>query len=372
MTAAAAVVGVLAALLLVGFLATKDWGKEDGSASFTFPEGVTTSNDAMRPLSKSFSRIATSVSQPSDNPSGPKSAIPPLDNTSEITPALVIPQKPPPAIPIEVPPPTLAARSGPATPRSAPPGGALGRQWKNSLGMRFVPVPIRYGPTDGRAVLFSIWDTRVQDYLAFAQATARKIEKPPFEQESTHPAVMVSWDDAKAFCLWLTQRDQSEGKIGVSLYYRMPTDHEWSCAVHFGDKEDSSLPPAAIAGKVEGFPWGSQWPPPEGAGNYLGEGESTRDSPQGAGLRRYRDGYKNTSPVGSFTANEYGLYDMGGNVWQWCEDWYDVEHAFRVLRGASWLNQDQIFLRASARELGRTTTRNSSTGFRVVLVSRDQ
>ena len=64
----------------------------------------------------------------------------------------------------------------------------------------------------------------------------------------------------------------------------------------------------------------------------------------------YNDGFVNTSPVGSFAANRFGLYDMGGNVWQWCEDWFDKDQKDRVLRGASWGNSTAHFLLSSYRD----------------------
>ena len=70
--------------------------------------------------------------------------------------------------------------------------------------MRFVPVPITGGPTDGKKVLFSIWETRVKDYRVFAEETNRYWPKPhfdhnDFEQVDDHPTVNVNWEDAVAF-----------------------------------------------------------------------------------------------------------------------------------------------------------------------------
>jgi Sulfatase-modifying factor enzyme 1 len=101
--------------------------------------------------------------------------------------------------------------------------------FENTLGMRFLSVP-------GTQVLFSIWDTRVQDYQVFARATSTDWPSPEFQQGPTHPAINVSWLDAKRFCEWLTGKERAEGKIRPDQEYRLPTDVEWS-GRGFGGRE---------------------------------------------------------------------------------------------------------------------------------------
>lgn len=220
------------------------------------------------------------------------------------------------------------------------------KPFENSLGMKFVPVP-------GTQVLFSIWDTRVQDYQAFANATQRDWPKPTFEQGPTHPAVNVSWEDATAFCEWLTGLERKDGMIGANQAYRLPTDLEWSAAV--GLEKESGETPEARDGKVKGvYPWGTKWPPPKGSGNY------------DPSLKV--DDYEYTSPVGSFEPNRVGLYDMGGNVWQWCEDWRNGEKKSRVMRGASRSGVIPDYLLSSCRSFDAPEFRGGYGGFRCVLV----
>jgi hypothetical protein len=221
----------------------------------------------------------------------------------------------------------------------------------NTLGMKFVSVPILGGPTGGQRVLFSVWDTRVQDYGAYAgakkvnDAWRRQVKDGvPSGSELNHPVAGVNWEDAQEFCQWLTEKEIAEGKLPKGMQYRLPTDEEWSWAV--------GLPPELGATPAEkdkknsvDFPWGKDYPPRGEVGNYADEAfhakfpfneDATDDWNKNQWIEGYTDGYATTSPVGSFPANAYGLYDMGGNVQQWCEDWFDASHKERVLRGASW------------------------------------
>jgi len=239
---------------------------------------------------------------------------------------------------------------------------------ENSLGMRFVPVPIIGGPSEGKTIRFSVWETRVKDYAAFVKDENRKWPKPDFAQTDDHPAVNVSWEDATAFCEWLTKEERRKQKIGPNDVYRMPTDHEWSCAIGIGKEEDASTAPAAKSMKITAYPWGPGFPPPKGAGNYNGE-ETRKDPISGqVPVPGYDDGFARTAPVGRFAANAFGLHDLGGNVWEWSQDWFDPgNRAERVLRGSSWYYSSPMYLRASNRGRGVPTIHRDTYGFRVVL-----
>lgn len=228
--------------------------------------------------------------------------------------------------------------------------------WVNTLGMPFVPIP-RF---DTR---FCIWPVRVQDYEAYCVAAGAKFPEIPFPQDGDHPIVGVSWNDAIEFCVWLTGKERSVGKIDEQVVYRLPTDLEWSAAV--GLPHEPEATPAERHLKARGYPWGLRWPPPIDSGNY----EPAREDQ--AGFRRIshdaRGFYNNsdtgervcafltdihqkwqsdwprgvddflyTSPVGSFTANSLGICDLGGNVWEWCMDSLSTIESLKVLRGASY------------------------------------
>ncbi|MCB1210201.1 MAG: SUMF1/EgtB/PvdO family nonheme iron enzyme [Verrucomicrobiales bacterium] len=212
----------------------------------------------------------------------------------------------------------------------------------NSLGMKFVPVP-------GTKILMCTTETTVAQY----QAAGMGYEPPKFSQGSDHPAVNVSWDDAKAWCAWLSKK---EGRK-----YRLPTDAEWSAAV----------------GR-SAYPWGNQWPPPSNCGNYAGQemrGCTAAEREilfEGFGIiGSFSDRHKFTGPVGSYPANGLGLYDLGGNVWEWCEDWhpkYRGEH--HVLRGGSWSYDNRKDLASSSQHFYPPGILGGY-GFRCVVERRD-
>ena len=232
-----------------------------------------------------------------------------------------------------------------------------GQPWVNSLGVKFVPAG-----TEG--VLFSVWDARVKDYALFVQETGQEWPKSPFSKTENDPVVMVSWDDAKAFCDWLTKKEQAEGKLAASQSYRLPTDAEWSKAVGLNESSEGTPNAKANDSKSQGiYPWGTQWPPPGGAGNYFGEENGSKGVILG-----YRDGYIDTSPVGSFAPNHYGLYDMSGNVGQWCEDYKDsADTGRRVIRGCSCGTSSPYALRSANRNFELPGWRDPHGGFRVVV-----
>jgi formylglycine-generating enzyme required for sulfatase activity len=182
---------------------------------------------------------------------------------------------------------------------------------------------------------------------------------PGFEQTDDHPVVCVSWNDAKAFCQWLSEKENKT--------YRLPTEGEWEYSCRAGTKT--------------AFAHGDD---PEGlaaVGNGADATARAKFPGWSIGINA-KDGHVFTAPVGQFKANAFGLHDMHGNVWEWCEDWYEPNGypkepqtdptgpktgKAKVQRGGGW-SSDAKRLRSAAR-VGRDPTgyRGCYLGFRVVL-----
>jgi formylglycine-generating enzyme required for sulfatase activity len=261
---------------------------------------------------------------------------------------------------------------------AAPP--KLDQPWENTLGMKFAPVP-------GTSTLFSIWETRVQDFDAFVQATKHDATKevfsdqgdgwkrlgdswksPAFAQTPKHPVTGVSYEDAQAFCVWLTKKERAEGRLAANQVYRLPTDEEWSVAVGLS-RESGGTPKERNTRNLEVFPWGLDFPPPKGSTNIADETARRGRHSDYTIITGYEDGFEDTAPVGSFTPNKLGLYDLSGNVWEWCEDFFDGKAGSRVMRGGAYSRLGAHHLESPYRLEVPPSRRRTDFGFRCVIAA---
>jgi formylglycine-generating enzyme required for sulfatase activity len=147
--------------------------------------------------------------------------------------------------------------------------------------------------------------------------------------------------------------------ISPTTKYRLPTDRDWSRLAGLPDEQGQS-PAARDSKDQKHYPWGEIWPPPADAGNFGNPSDS----------KQAKRRFPQTSPVGSYTPNSYGLYDMGGNLWQWCSDPYGGSGTFSswgVLRGGSWATYGVRLLLSSYRDVVSPQDRDVTYGFRCVL-----
>ena len=190
----------------------------------------------------------------------------------------------------------------------------------------------------------------------FVQNVKYTWRNPGFQQSDSHPVVNVSWNDAVAFCRWLSRVEGQE--------YRLPTEAEWEYCCRAGSLSEFSFGDVAdqlvLHGNVADATLKAKFP-----------GEMAVST---------SDGSLFTSRVGSYRENAFGLYDMHGNVAEWCADWYGkyelgtvvdpkgpVTGWLRVSRGGSWFNS-AWGCRSALRNGNRPDYRDFILGFRVALV----
>ena len=185
-----------------------------------------------------------------------------------------------------------------------------------------------------------------------------------FTGDPNRPVEQVSWNDAVAYCAALTVRERNAGRLPAGYVYRLPTEAEWEFACRAGTTAAFHYGEALSSGRAN-FDGHYEYPPCEGSTNYC-------YNVNGTYLGR-------TTAVGSYAPNAWGLSDLHGNVWEWCQDWSGpypgasvsdpqgpVEGSFRVIRGGGW-NQDAGYCRSASRDGGFPTRRSNMIGFRVVL-----
>ena len=192
--------------------------------------------------------------------------------------------------------------------------------------------------------------------------------------KDNQPVVNVSWKEAALYCNWLSRQEglapfyvEIDGRLvaGTGTGYRLPSEAEWS----YG---------ARLAGRKQQvrYPWSGSFPPRTVVGNFA---DKSMAGVLNFTLTDYDDGYPVTAPVASFSADPGGFYDFGGNVAEWCHDYYTavsgalkkVEEdpmgpasgTHRVVRGSSWRDGSVVELRLSYRSYGKG--KKDDIGFRV-------
>lgn len=191
-----------------------------------------------------------------------------------------------------------------------------------------------------------------------------------------HPVANVDWDQAVSYCNWLSQREKldpyyenQDGRWVVpdalSTSYRLPTEAEWAYCAKF-DGTEAGMP----------FPWGKRYPPKGKAGNYA---DVAANKIFVKTVEGYDDGHAVVASIKSFAASALGLYDMGGNVAEWCHDYYSIyshrpgkvyinpmgadRGRHHVIRGASWRSSGIGKLRNAHRDYD--DSRRKDLGFRI-------
>ena len=161
------------------------------------------------------------------------------------------------------------------------------------------------------------------------------------------PVVQVSYDDAMAFAEWINTTAELPGGYKC----RLPGAKEWMTLAQCGDGRK--------------YPWGSEWPPKYGNYGDLAAKNAFTNWPYTIG--GYNDGYAVSCPVEKSGKNQWEVYGVAGNVWEWTSELYGGANDRRVVRGASWDVISQDGLECACRGVFASSSRNVSIGFRLVL-----
>jgi formylglycine-generating enzyme required for sulfatase activity len=201
---------------------------------------------------------------------------------------------------------------------------------------------IKYPVTLSRDFWLGKYEVTQGEYLAI-------MGKNPshFPGDSNRPVEKVTHVDAAAYCAALTRREREAGHLPSGYEYRLPSEAEWEFACHAGTT------------------------------NLFSFGDTTTEADQYAWTLENSEA--TTHPVGLKRPNSWGLYDMHGNVWEWCSDWFapyspgpvtdpqgPPESKYKVFRGGSW-NHAIEFARCSSRFMMGSSNSIYFVGFRVVL-----
>jgi formylglycine-generating enzyme required for sulfatase activity len=194
--------------------------------------------------------------------------------------------------------------------------------------------------------------------------------------QDDHPVVQLTWEQAALFCNWLSAKDslppvyvQKENALvaaePIAAGYRLPTEAEWEYCARVTQNQ-----------ALLKYPWGDLFPPSSPSANYA---DISAKDLLPVYLENYNDGYPVTAPAAKFKPNSLQLYDMGGNVAEWCHDFYTIytyntnitdidpsgprQGKHHVVKGASWKSATISTLRLAFRDY--SDGKRADLGFRI-------
>ncbi len=212
-----------------------------------------------------------------------------------------------------------------------------------------------------------------KEYKSFAPKHSSGVFGKYSLDEGNHPVVNITWQEAALYCNWLSQKQSlpnfysvNGDKISVTTPfnngYRLITEAEWA----FISRKHKRM-------KNDKFPWIGGYPPPMSSGNFADQSAKGMISLTISG---YNDSFPTSSPIGSFPSNISGIFDIGGNVAEWCHDYYTAyinsktvdpigpkNGSLHVIRGSSWRDSTIAELRLSYR--GYHNKAQNDVGFRI-------
>jgi formylglycine-generating enzyme len=220
----------------------------------------------------------------------------------------------------------------------------------------------QHGVTLTRGFFMSRFLVTQANYLSLINTNPSYFNTNAFTLDLNRPVEQVTWGDATNYCAKLTQQERLAGRIPTNWTYRLPTEAEWEYACRAGTTTPFYLGNELRSGMAN---FNGQY-------EYVG-GVGTVVNPSGALVNR-------TTAVGTYAPNAWGLYDMAGNVWEWCQDWMGnypatsvidpqgpASGTARVFRGGT-LNATGKECRSACRSSYVPTDGFNTLGFRVVLV----
>ena len=213
-----------------------------------------------------------------------------------------------------------------------------------------------------RTYYLGVYEVTNAEYRQFQPDHLSGVVRDRSLDQDDHPVVNVTWADAAAFCNWLSSQDglpaaytqQGDTYVlvtPVTTGYRLPMEAEWEWAARYEGGQASRR-----------YSWGSSLPVPTNSGNFADKRSLAVND---TAVADYEDGFVTTAPVGKFPANPLGLYDIGGNVTEWVQDFYTVYPELmpvstdplgpesgtqHVVRGSSWRSANVAELRLAWRE----------------------